>query len=87
MSNDQTNKPVILTDPVAIRLFSLTTLIRAMDLEIRTGMKMSRGQSTLQIAKRNYNIKSKTKIKAVDELRELYDQLTREYFEITKEDK
>lgn len=63
-----------ITSPAAIEAFRLSTLIRALKLEVNTGMKASRIQP-LKVAKRDYGIKARTKIDAIKELQEILDSM------------
>lgn len=63
-----------ITDPAAIEAFRLSTIIRSLEFEVRTGMKMTR-ISALKAAQRDYGIKSRTKAGAIVELQEILDNM------------
>lgn len=50
----------VLDNPSQIELFRLSTLLKALELELK-GLKMSRGQSAASIIKREFNLKGTTK--------------------------
>ena len=52
------------------------TLIKMLDLEIRTGMKMSRGMSLTKIAQQRYGATSRTKQGCRDYLANIYKEAT-----------
>jgi hypothetical protein len=56
-----------------IERFQLIRMRKALELEMRTGMKHSRG-SVLAAAQRQFGIKSRTKAGAVTELQTLLEQ-------------
>lgn len=62
-----------------IPVFHLAQTIGALKIEVRTGMKMSRG-SILKMAQTVYGVRSRTKDGALAELMALYEEVTgREY--------
>lgn len=60
----------MITGP-AIDAFRLATLIRSLEFEVRTGMKMTR-ISALKVAQRDYGVAAKTKAGAIAELKQKY---------------
>jgi hypothetical protein len=58
-----------------VEIYRLLSLIKAFDLEIRTGMKMRHGMSLTKIAKQ-YGATSRTKQGCRDYLANLYHQQT-----------
>jgi len=67
-----TNKPIVIDTPDGIAHFQMARLIAALRIEVRTGMKMSRGISVLQVVQQQYGVKARTKVKALDEMLALY---------------
>lgn len=66
------NNGTAITTPEGIAAFRLATIIRALEFEVQTGMKMSR-VSALAAAKRDYGIKARTKQAAIVELRAIQE--------------
>lgn len=60
----------VLNTPEQIREFQLRATIKALELEIKTGLRHSCG-SVLKAAQRNFGITAKTKKKALKELQEM----------------
>jgi hypothetical protein len=58
-----------------IDLLRLAQTIGALKIEVRTGMKMSRG-SILKMAQRVYGVRSRTKAGALAELLDLYEEVS-----------
>jgi hypothetical protein len=65
----------ILTTPDQIAFFHLAQTIGALRIEVKTGMKMSRG-SVLKMAQNVYGVRSRTKDGALEELMALYQEVT-----------
>jgi hypothetical protein len=69
----------ILTTPEQMAVFHLMQCIGALRIEVRTGMRHSRG-SVLKTAQNVYGVRSRTKAGALAELLALYEEVTgREY--------
>ena len=58
----------VIDTPEGIALFRKMTVLRALKLEVNTGMKMTRGKSPLAIARQDYGVTSRTKVGAIAEL-------------------
>jgi hypothetical protein len=58
---------VCIDTPEGIEAYRCLALYSALKLEVRTGMKMSRGISTLKILQEQYGVKSKRKDAALTE--------------------
>ena len=69
MSNNDT---IIIDTPDGIAHMRFVTVISALNIEVKTGMKMSRGVSALKIAQADYGCKARTKAGALAEMLELY---------------
>jgi len=63
-----------------IDAYRLMALIKALEIEIRTGMKMNRGMSCLKIAQIQYGVKAKRKKDAVIELKKIFNQFCEQEF-------
>lgn len=61
----------VIDTPEGIAAFRLACLIRALDTEIRTGLKVSRFP-LLRVAEQ-YGVKARTKAKALEALEALYE--------------
>jgi hypothetical protein len=61
---------IVLDTPEKIEAYRCLALYSALKLEVRTGMKMSRGISTLKILREQYGITARTKQDALDVWRE-----------------
>lgn len=57
-----------------ISAYRLMALIKSLEIEVKTGMKMSRGTSPLKIAQTQYGVKSRTKKGAVEELKNIFNE-------------
>ena len=63
-----------------IDAYRLMALIKALEIEIRTGMVMSRGVSALKIAQNQYGVKARRKKDAVIELKKVFNQFCEKEF-------
>lgn len=63
--------PIIIDTPDGIEHFQMARTIAMLKLEVRTGMKCSRG-SVLAYVKQQYGVKARTKAAALDEMCKLY---------------
>lgn len=66
---------MITNENAGIKQFRLDMIIRALDLEIRTGMKLARNQPTLKALREQYGVTGRTKIAVLDELLALRDEI------------
>jgi hypothetical protein len=62
---------IVLDTPEQIRLASLAALIMAYEMEVKSGMKLTRNVPTLTRARQVYGIDARTKAAAVTQLKEL----------------
>jgi len=53
--------------------FAFSMTLRALEMEVETGMKMSR-MNALRAAQTNFGVKAKTKKGAIKEMREMQEQ-------------
>lgn len=60
-----------------IERYRLLVLIKAMELEVKTGMKMSRNQNTYQAAQ-YWGVNERNKQKRLDALTALYNEMRNE---------
>ena len=54
--------------------FHMAQCIGALSIEVSTGMRHSQG-SLLKLVRREYGIQARTKVKALDELHDLYEAI------------
>lgn len=62
----------VLNTPEQIAAFRLRSVIAGLTIEVKTGMKHSR-VNLLQVARKVYGVKSRTKVAALAELQAIYD--------------
>lgn len=60
----------VLNTPEQIKAFQLHATIKALELEIKTGLRHSRG-SVLKAAQQNFGVRAKTKKAALKELKKM----------------
>lgn len=65
----------------SIRAVGLMTLIRALEFEVKTGMKMSHG-SLLKTAELNWGVKSRRKEKAIVELKKIFNETFGQHYDV-----
>lgn len=71
------DKPTIIDTPEGIAWFAFLQVLHALRIEVRTGMKFSRG-SVLKLAQQRYGVTARTKAGAYDQMCALYEQATGE---------
>ena len=62
---------VITNENNGIKRFRLATIIRGLDLEINTGLKLTRNMPSLKVIREQYGVEGGTKVKVLAALREL----------------
>ena len=61
----------VLDTPEQIAKFRIQTIIWALDMELKTGMKLARNVPTVKALREQYGITAKTKRQALDQMKEL----------------
>jgi hypothetical protein len=67
------NEPIIINTPEGIEHYRVAALIAALRIEVKTGMKMTRGISPLAVAKRDYGCPKGTKKGALAWMESYYE--------------
>lgn len=71
----------VIDTPEGIAWFAFLQVLHALKLEVKTGMKMSRG-SILKVAQQRYGVTARTKAGALAEMATIYEEITGEPFTV-----
>lgn len=63
---------IVIDTPDGIEHFRFCQVIACLSIEVKTGLKMSRG-SVLKLAQERYGVTARTKVKALDQLKDMYE--------------
>jgi hypothetical protein len=77
------NDGFVVTGEDDIQSFRMMTQIRALDLEVRTGLRMSNKFNLLKALKQEYGLKSTKKKDAVLEMKKIFNQrFEKKFYEV-----